>query len=352
MDTPIRIDGSYGEGGGQVLRTSLALAALTQRPLALFNIRAGRQKPGLAAQHLTGVNAVAQITQGVLASAELGSLELSLTPRRRRGGKYVFDVSSVRASAGATGLVAQTILPPLLFCEEPSQVILRGGTHVAWSPHFHYLAEVFLPTLAQMGGPVKARLERAGWYPEGGGEIVLDIAPVKRLRPLTLTERGEVRIRGLSALSNLPEHILTRQVQGAEKTLRAADWSATFKTATLPSPSRGTVVFLVAESKTARAGFTALGQRGKPAERVGEEAAELLLHHLRRPGALEEHLADQLILYLALAEGRSTLTTSCLSQHLLTNIWVVEQFLPVRFEVEGEEGEPGTVSVEGVGYAP
>lgn len=352
MSETIHIDGSLGEGGGQVLRTSLSLAALLRKPLHLIRIRAGRARPGLAAQHLTGVFAMAQLSQGTVEGARLGSQELLFHPQQVQGGEYVFDVADVRPSAGATGLVAQVLLPLLWFCREPSRVVLRGGTHVPWSPHFHYLAEVFLPALASMGATARLCLIRAGWYPQGGGEMVLEVTPVAApLRPLTLTERGPVRITGLSAASNLPEHILRRQADSARERCRRAGYSAHLEQALLPGRGAGTVCFLRTEAGSVAGGFTALGARGKRAEQVGAEAAESLLTHLERGGAVEEHLADQLILYLALAAGRSTFTTSCLSRHLLTNVQVVEQFLPVRFTLTGVEGEPGQVGVEGIGYA-
>lgn len=344
------LDGATGEGGGQVLRTSLALAALLGQPFELRNIRAARPKPGLAAQHLTSVRAVAQIAAAALAGDDFGSQTLRFEPRRRQGGQYVFDVADIKPSAGATGLIVQAILPPLLFCREPSSVILRGGTHVAWSPHYHYLAEVFLPTLALMGARVQVELVRAGWYPLGGGEVRLRVQPVEQLQPLELTSRGKLQWRGWSALSNLPEHILRRQVQGAEEVLRPGGISQVrWEHQQLPARGKGTCCFLVGESGPVRVGFTGLGERGKRAEKVGAAAAEQAVTYQRTGQALEEHLADQLILYLALAAGRSAFTASRLSLHLLTNIWVVEQFLAVKFTVVGQEGEPGRVEVEGVG---
>jgi RNA 3'-terminal phosphate cyclase (ATP) len=353
MAETIHIDGAMGEGGGQVLRTSLSLAALLQQPLQLTRIRAGRAKPGLAAQHLTGVFAVTEVTRGTVEGAHLGSQNLLFHPQQAQGGEYVFDVADVQPSAGATGLVAQALLPLLWFCREPSRVVLRGGTHVPWSPPTPYLAEVFLPALARMGAVARVSLTRAGWYPQGGGEVVLEVTPVTApLRPLTLTERGPVRITGLSAASNLPEHILRRQADRAREVCRRAGHPAHIEQATLPARGAGTVCFLRAEAEPVVGGFTALGARGKRAEQVGDEAAQSLLTHLERGGVVEEHLADQLILYLALADGRSTFTTSCLSRHLRTNVQVVEQFLPVRFTLTGSEGEPGQVSVEGIGYVP
>lgn len=353
MAETIHLDGALGEGGGQVLRTSLSLAALLRKPLHLTRIRAGRAQPGLGAQHLTGVFAVAAVSRGVVEGAALGSQELYFKPQQVQGGEYEFDVAEVRPSAGATGLVAQALLPLLWFCREPSRVLLRGGTHVPWSPSFHYLAEVFLPALARLGAVAHLSLKKAGWYPQGGGEMVLEATPLSGpLQPIQFTQARLERITGLSAASNLPRHILQRQADSAREKCQQAGYSASLEQALLPGRGAGTVCFLRAETDSIRGGFTALGARGKPAEQVGSEAAEALLRHLQRGGAVEEHLADQLILYLALAAGWSTFTTSCLSRHLLTNVEVVQRFLPVRFTITGSEGEPGEVSVEGIGYVP
>ena len=178
----LSLDGSYGEGGGQILRTALSLAALTGAPVRIERIRAGRSKPGLRPQHLTAVQAVARISQAEVTGAHLGSQDLTFRPRTLQGGHYVFDVAETTRSAGAVSLIAQALLPPLLKAESPATVILKGGTHVPWSPPAHYLSHVFLPALAAMGAEVKLTLERWGWYPRGGGEVRLTIRPA---RPLT-----------------------------------------------------------------------------------------------------------------------------------------------------------------------
>ena len=171
----LSLDGSYGEGGGQILRTALSLAALTGVPVRIEGIRARRSKPGLRPQHLTAVQAVARISQAEVTGAHLGSQALTFKPRTPQGGHYRFDVAETTGSAGAVTLVAQALLPPLLKAEAPATVILKGGTHVPWSPPAHYLSHVFLPALASMGAEVEMTLERWGWYPRGGGEVRLTI---------------------------------------------------------------------------------------------------------------------------------------------------------------------------------
>jgi RNA 3'-terminal phosphate cyclase (ATP) len=345
----ITIDGSYGEGGGQVLRTSLTLSALLNQPMRIEKIRAGRRNPGLQAQHLTGVRATAQVCGAELQGAELGSQTLTFIPRSLpRAGEYTFDVAEARkgGSAGATSLVFQTLLLPLAFAPGTSRLTIQGGTHVAWSPPFHYLEQVYLPILARAGLEAAVEIERWGWYPIGGGAIRAEIKGPEGLVGVNLTERGElIRLSGISALSNLPRHIVERQRKRAVGILRAEGFAPEIEMVDAPSSGQGTCVFLLAEYENGRAGFTALGARGKPAEKVAEEACRDFLAYHRSGAGLDMHLADQLILPLALAQGSSAFTTCRLTQHLRTNIWVVEQFLEVRFEVEGKEGGKGRVTI-------
>ncbi|MFN2291053.1 MAG: RNA 3'-terminal phosphate cyclase, partial [Anaerolineae bacterium] len=209
----IVIDGSYGEGGGQVLRTSLALSAITGRPIRMENIRAGRRKPGLMPQHLTGVRAAARICNAQVKGAKLNSLELTFAPQSApQAGKYTFDVAQVAkgGSAGSVSLIFQTVLLPLTLVEGTSRLTLRGGTHVAWSPPYDYLKRVYLPTLARMGVQAKVNIRKWGWYPIGGGEVEATVQGLGKgsLAPIDLRQRDELlRVRGLSASSNLPKHI-------------------------------------------------------------------------------------------------------------------------------------------------
>lgn len=346
----LEIDGSYGEGGGQVLRTSLALSALTGQAVRIERIRAGRRKPGLAPQHLTGVRAIAKVCDALVEGAKLNSQALTFTPRAApRAGTYTFDVAQAAkgGSAGAVSLILQTVLLPLALAQGTSQLTLRGGTHVAWSPPFDYLKRVYLPMLARMGVQAKVRIVKWGWYPIGGGEVRATLQGSSALAGLDLRERGGLlRVRGLSASSNLPKHVRVRQEGAALQALRSNGVNARMDVVDAPSKGTGTVVFLWAEFENAVAGFTSLGKRGKPAERVAEEAADELLEFLHSSTALDRHLADQLVLPLALAEGESLFTTERVTQHLLTNAWVVNQFFPGRVHVEGKEGQPGDCHVQ------
>jgi RNA 3'-terminal phosphate cyclase (ATP) len=335
------LKGSYGEGGGQILRTALSLAAVTGTPVRIEAIRAGRPKPGLRPQHLTAVNAVAQVSQAEVTGARLGSQELTFRPGAPQGGRYLFDVAAKTGSAGSVSLIAQALLPPLLRAERPATVILRGGTHVPWSPPAHYLSHVFLPALAAMGAEVKLSLERWGWYPRGGGEIRLSIRPAHTLKGVEWrTPAAGAAFRGLSAAAKLPEHVARRQAAQLKVRLGEA-----IPVDLIPAGGQdpGSLVFLWGP----RAGFSALGARGKPAERVADEVADAFLTFRERNAALDRHLADQLLLYLALARGPSTFTTEAVTSHLLTNVWVIEQFLGPTFEVRGNPGERGEILVRG-----
>ncbi len=354
----VYMDGSYGEGGGQIVRSALSLAALRGEEVRIERIRQGRQRPGLAAQHLTGVRMLAQICEARLEGASLGSRALPVWPGRApKAGRYHFDVSQARrgGSAGAVSLILQAVLLPLAQAAGSSRLVGEGGTHVAWSPPFHYLESVWLPMLARSGVEARVSLERWGWYPQGGGKLTCEVkGQGGEARPsckgMVLEERGRLmRLRGISASSNLPRHIAQRQRRRVEELLREQGLAVELQTIDAPSPGQGTMVFLLAESENSLAGFTAYGRKGKPAEKVAEEAVTAFMEYHRSGAAVDPHLADQLVLPLALAEGESSFTTSRITRHLLTNIWVVGQMLEVHFSVEGQEGEPGRVKVQGIG---
>jgi len=339
----LHLDGSHGEGGGQILRTALSLAATLEQPVHIDNLRAGRAKPGLRPQHLAGVLALARITRAEVAGAELHSRELTFRPRQVHPGHYLFDVAEKTGSAGSVTLLAQAILPPLIAAGQPSSLTLRGGTHVAWSPPAHYLSHVFLPALAQLGAKVDMNLIRWGWYPRGGGEVRLEISPASKLTGVEWRTPPDYRdFRAISATSRLPEHVARRQAERLQSRL-GADLPVDLIQATGLDP--GSLVFLWGP----RAGFDALGARGKPAEKVADEAADAFLDFRERRAAVDRHLADQMVLYLARARGRSSLITPEITLHLLTNLWVIEQFLGPIFEVKGELGERGEIGCRGGG---
>jgi RNA 3'-terminal phosphate cyclase (ATP) len=344
---PIEIDGAMGEGGGQVLRSALGLSLLTGRPFRLTRIRANRDRPGLRPQHLAAVRAAARVSGARVRGDRVGSAEIALAPGPVRAGDYLFDIGT----AGATSLVLQTLLLPLALAPGGSALTIRGGTHVPWSPCFHYLDRQWRHFLARMGVPFDLALTMAGFYPRGGGELRAWIPGGARPRPLRLTERGPLRgVGGLSAVADLPRQIAERQRRRALRRLHAVlpGIEPELELEELPAASPGTVLLLLAEHEAGRACCFALGARGKRAEQVADEAVAALADFEAGDGAVDPWLADQLLLPLAMAEGPSELRTSEITAHLLTNAEVVRAFLPVGIAVEGRAGGPGTVRVRPV----
>ena len=344
----IEIDGSFGEGGGQILRTALSLSCMTRKPFRIFNIRKGRKKQGLMPQHLTSVRAAQLLSHGEVIGGHEGSTELTFTPGEVKGGSFFFDIGT----AGSVMLVLQTLIPALIFLREKTELTLIGGTHVPFSPPFHYVNEIFVPFVERMGITVVLSIESYGFYPKGGGRIRAEIFPSGQIRPLRVTERGRiVALAGHSGVSNLPVSIAERQRTGllekVHSELKDIQCSEAVELIDAPSPGQGAFIFLRAESEHSIAGFTALGERGKRAEVVGAEAAASFLSYHAAGAALDPHLADQLSLYLSLCGEESGFTTSCVTGHLLTNLWVVGLFRKFRHSLEGEIGRPGRVKIAG-----
>jgi RNA 3'-phosphate cyclase len=340
----IEIDGSYGEGGGQILRTALTFSAILRKPIRVHHIRAGRKNPGLQPQHLKGVEASARITEGRTEGLKLGSDTITFIPQHIVPGDYKFEVGT----AGSVTLLLQALLLPLCLSQESSRLTLVGGTHVLWSPPFHFLKEILFPILTSMGISVEASIERWGWYPKGGGILRVEVKPIRELKPISLIERGALKkIRGISATSHLPRHVGERQKDYAlkkiEKELKMdAEVQILYD---VPANGPGSFFFLIAESQGAMAGFSSLGQRGKRAEEVAEEAVDSLKEYIKSDGCIDPHLADQLIPFVAWAKGNSVFTTTRMTEHLLTNLWVVQHFLDVRISKWGEKGERGRIEL-------
>ncbi len=342
----LQIDGNYGEGGGQILRTTLSLSCILKRPVEIVNIRKGRKIPGLQPQHLTSVNACRRISRARVEGDSLQSEVLRFWPEEARGGDFTFDVAEKKRSAGSTSLVLQALFLPLGQCENGSKIKVLGGTHVPWSPPFHFLKEIFAPMVKEIGCEIDLEIEKWGWYPKGGGEVDCSIQPARKFSPLDLTERGRLlRLSGISAVSNLPDHIAERQKGQAMKVLKGKGFSPEITIVRGPSIGQGTFFFLKAEFENSMAGFAALGERGKRAEKVAEEACDDFLQFTQSGATVDPHLADQLVPYLALADGKSTFTVSRITKHLLTNVWVVKQFLQTEIQIEGAEGEQGKLTI-------
>ena len=340
----IEIDASFGEGGGQVLRSALALSVITRTPMRLANIRARRPQPGLKPQHLKAIEAAAQISAARVEGATPGSQTLAFEPTDLKSGHYAFDIGT----AGSVSLLLQTVWLPLSFAAGPSRLSLTGGTHVPWSPCVHYLQWQWLPYLAQIGYHVECSLERAGFYPRGGGLLHADIVPSRHLVPLQLAERGRLlRIRGQSAVGRLDRSIAERQRNQAVERLRDLGVPLEIEVTEVPAVAPGTFIVLQAEFEGGRCCAFALGALHKRAEKVADEAADELLADIAAGGAIDAWLADQLLLPLAFVPAQSLLSVCRISQHLRTNADLLGYFLPVRVEIGGETGEPGRVVIEG-----
>lgn len=348
MSEIIEIDGSFGEGGGQILRTALSLSCLLQKPFRIFNIRKGRKKPGLMSQHLAGVRAMELLSGAKVKGAQIGSLELYFEPGYIKGGTFFYDIGT----AGSTALLLQTMLPCLALSEEKSNITLKGGTHVPFSPSFHYIKEIFGEFLKRIGINIKLFIEQYGFYPRGGGIIRAEIEPVKKLNTLRLIERGSLqKIKGLSGVANLPITIAERQKDGFIKAFTNALPSPVdieIETLVIKSSGSGTFIHITAEFENSVAGFTALGEKGKRAEAVGEEAASAFLRYFATGASLDPHLADQIIIYLSLIEGISEFSTSEITEHLLTNLWILNKFTEVEYKISGDKGGAGIVRISGI----
>lgn len=339
----IEINGAHGEGGGQILRSSLTLSALSGLPVHITHIRANRSQPGLRPQHLAAVKAIAKLTGAEMAGAHLNSGELTLIPGNLRSGRFRFDIPT----AGALTLVLQTIFLPLSFAGGMSSITLTGGTHVPWSPIFHYLVYQWLPVMTSLGFRAELTLTQAGFYPRGGGEVLAKILPAKELHPFTCMARGElIQVRGLSGVSNLKDEIAKRQKHQALSRLYPVCENAKINTLQLPSPGKGTFILLQANfTGGGRACYSALGAPGKPAEQVADEAIDQLLSFLEKDSCVDPYLADQLLLPLLLVNGPSAFRVHPITPHLLTNAHVIEQFLPGRISITESQGGTGTVVV-------
>jgi RNA 3'-phosphate cyclase len=341
----IELDGSFGEGGGQILRTSLALSLLTGQAFHLRNLRARRSKPGLQPQHLTSVQAASTIGQARVCGASLGSSDLVFEPGEVIPGKYHFAIGT----AGSVGLVLHTVYLPLAWrASGPSEVILTGGTHVNKSPCFHFLESTWGPYLELLGLRVRLQMRRPGFYPRGGGVVEAHIQPCAQLHSLQLEACGEVtRLTGFSAVAGLPEQIAQRQARRAITRLQQRRLPADVRLETW-NDGPGTVLSLTLDTTPVPTLFFGLGARGKPAERVADEAVDQVLAYLERvPPAVDAHSADQLILPLALAKGPSAFRVAEITSHLLTNIGVIRRFVDREITCQGEEGGVGVVSVNG-----
>jgi RNA 3'-terminal phosphate cyclase (ATP) len=338
----ITIDGSFGEGGGQILRTALGLSLVTGQPFRIEKVRAGRQKPGLLRQHLTAVNAAAEVGRAEVRGAELGSQEVVFSPGEVRGGRYRWAIGS----AGSATLVLQTVLPALLTAREPSCLKLEGGTHNPFAPPFDFLQKAFLPLVGRMGPNVEVALVRPGFYPAGGGCFKVEVTPAEKLARLDIPERGEVRRRLARALvANLPLHVAERELAVIGRKLNWPKESLVAEPVE-GSAGPGNALVIELESEGITEVFTGFGEKSLPAEAVASRAVEEVREYLAAGVPVGAHLADQLLVPMALAGGGSFRTTAP-SRHTSTNAEIVGRFLHVAVKIEKESDAAWRVEVAG-----
>ena len=325
----ISIDGSKGEGGGQVLRTSIALSAVTQKPVRIFNIRAKRSNPGLRPQHLNAINSLAELCDAELKNAVVNSMEIEFIPQEIKSGKLDIDIGT----AGSITLVLQALMIPAIFAPDKVRIQIRGGTDVRWSPPIDYLRFVTLPILRRFGYKAEIHLMRRGYYPAGGGRVNVEIFPVKRLKPINLTERGKIlSARGIShAHSDLEKAGVARRQAKSARSLIFNKLSKLgfyqdieIKQEYSKALSYGSGITLWIETENSVLGADSLGEKGKSSETVGGEAAQNLIEEIDSKASLDKYMADQIVPYLALAGG--SVLVSEITQHAKTNVDIVNKF--------------------------
>lgn len=335
----IETDGTFGEGGGQILRTGLSLAAITQQAFHIVNIRAKRRKPGLMRQHLTCVRAAAEITGGTVTGAELNSRELIFEPGPIRGGEYHFAVGT----AGNVTLIAQTVIPVLLHAQTASHVVIEGGTHTDQAPSFEFFDRVYLAALRKMGAEVTARLERTGFYPAGGGRIALDIQPVKTQKRFECVETGKLLACSLTAAGHdIDAKILDDELAICMESLPAGIEPVT-AAEDADSPGPGNVLYAQLEFEKITELFSVCGHCGIARRKVAERVAGMMNKYLFFKAPVGVFLADQLLLPMAVGAGGRFLTTAP-SKHTLTNIEVIRKFLHIDVKLENQNN--GTYMIE------
>lgn len=313
----IKIDGSYGEGGGQILRTAIALSCITGEDVEIFNIRANRPKPGLKAQHLKGIEVAKELCNADVEGLRIGSTKVVFRPR----GLRIRDMRIGIGTAGSITLLLQTVLPPIIHSGERCRLEITGGTDVKWSPSMDYFKFVTLRALGEMGANVHAEVIKRGYYPRGGGKVIIDVEET-RLRGKDFHGSDCKKIGGISHCSNLPKHVAERQAKSAKEFLESRGYSAEIDTEVVRGFSTGSGITLFCNYK----GSVSLGEKGKPAEKVGMEAAVDLTDELGTDGIFDRHLADQIMIYAFLAAGRTSYSATSVTDHLRSNSYVINSF--------------------------
>ncbi len=337
----IEIDGSYGEGGGSVLRIATALSAVTSKPVHITNIRSGRPNPGLMAQHMNAVKAVADLSDASVKGLQVGSTEISFIPKSLSGGIYTIDIGT----AGSISLILQAFMIPAAFSDGPVKIRIIGGTDIRWAPSVDYVENVKLPILRLMGYDAHINIIQRGYYPRGGGILEVEVEPISKLKPLNVSSLEFDGICGISHSVKLPSHVAERQARSAKKILSDEGYrSEIIIKSSEDAIAPGSSIFLWTNGLTPVSG-SSVGKPGKKAEKVGFEAAKQILYHISRRSSVDKYMGDQLIPYMALA-GSSSIKTAELTQHALTNIHITEKFINKKFHVDGNIGETAIIKID------
>ncbi|XP_032426939.1 RNA 3'-terminal phosphate cyclase-like [Xiphophorus hellerii] len=338
----VEIDGSVMEGGGQILRVSAALSCITGSAIKIIKIRAGRSIPGLRPQHLTGLQLLSDLCSGSLQGASIGSTDISLTPGKVRSGNHTADTQT----AGSVCLLLQAALPCALYADAASQLLLKGGTNAEMAPQIDYTVKVFKPVVEKFGVHFDCDIRMRGYYPKGGGEVVVTAQPLKELQPVSMTDRGNItKIHGRAFVAGvLPFKLAKDMSAAAVRTIRKEIKELYINIQAVQEKEKaygnGNGIIIIAESSTGClfAG-SALGKKGVYADKVGIEAAEMLLRNLRHNGCVDEFLQDQLIIFMALAKGTSRIRTGAVTLHTQTAIHIAEQLTQAKFTITKSEDE-------------
>jgi RNA 3'-terminal phosphate cyclase (GTP) len=339
----ITIDGK--EAGGQILRTALGLSAITRKAIKIINIRGGRTEGGLKTQHLQGVLAVAQLCGAEVKGAYLGSKEMEFIPKKIEAKELNIKIST----AGSIALLFQSLQIASAFTSNTVTISIKGGsTASAWSPTMHYVQNIFLPIVQKMGYNAEIKIIQEGFYPKGGAEVKIKVYPIKKLSPIQLTQRGEVKkIKGISIAGSLPKSVAERQTTSAKEILEEKGYEVEIESKALNTFSPGTSITLWAECENSILGADNIGKKGVPAERIGEECAKELIKSIESEAALDKFMADQILPFIALAEGKSRIKVEEITEHCATNMKVCEIMLGVKFLVDEKEK---IIEVNGIGF--
>jgi RNA 3'-terminal phosphate cyclase (ATP) len=342
VENMLVIDGGLGEGGGQVLRTCLALSLFTGKGFTLMNIRQGRKNPGLRAQHLNAVRLAAKVGNARVEGADFGSTRLRFSPQSIRTGNFTCDIGT----AGSTSLVLQTIYLPLSFGEGPSELNISGGTHVPFAPTFDFLNMHWMTYIKRIGFQLSINLGQAGFYPHGGGQIRALINPSREISGFTLTQRGSLKqIYGISSIANLDRSIAERQRDQIIRLLGKKYPLNDIRIQNLPSHHKGTTICLVCQFEHSQCCYSSLGKAGKPAEFVTQEVCDKIEYFLSTQAVMDEYLSDQLLLPLSIAGVDSHFSTAKITDHLRTNADIIKLFVDRKIEIVGTTGSEGLVSI-------